>query len=125
MRILVVDDEPSIRRSIRAFLEDEGFTVRTTVSGEEGLQLLAAERFDGVIVDMRLPGMDGNTFILQAYRMQPVLIFLIYTGSVGYVPPPELEAIGIRPEATLRKPLHDLAVLSTRLHTIRDERRQP
>ena len=124
-RILLVEDEASIRRSLRAFLEDAGFEVIGVPSGEAGLAALPECRPDAAIVDMRLPGMDGNTFIRQAHRVDPLLGFLIYTGSVGYAIPPEVQAIGIRPEHVLRKPLHDLAVLATSLRTLLDKRRTP
>lgn len=124
-RILVVDDEPSIRRSLRAFLEDEGFAVTSVATAEEGLAALAGEPFDGAIVDMRLPGMDGNAFIVKAHRVQSTLAFLIYTGSVGYVPLPELQAVGIGEEHVFIKPLNDLAVLTKRLRRLLDERYEP
>jgi DNA-binding response OmpR family regulator len=116
--ILIVNDEASLRRNIRAYLEDEGFVVMEAGSGEEGLAKLVDNSPDAAIVDIRLPGMDGNAFILQAHRLLHVMIFLIYTGSVDYEPPPSLRAIGISEEHVFTKPQHDLAVLASALRRL-------
>jgi DNA-binding NtrC family response regulator len=110
-RILVVDDEESIRRGLRAWLEDEDFEVATAESGEKALEMLTSEPADGAIVDIRLPGMDGNAFMEQAHRLCPRMRFLVYTGSVNYHPPAQLEAIGISERDVLQKPLSDLSML--------------
>ncbi|MGA3210515.1 MAG: sigma-54 dependent transcriptional regulator [Terriglobales bacterium] len=59
MNILVIDDERSIRESLQGVLEDEGFEVATAESGEAGIDLLQRSRFDVVLLDIWLPGMDG------------------------------------------------------------------
>jgi DNA-binding NtrC family response regulator len=110
-RILIVDDEESIRRSLRAYLEDEGYEVVDVGKGEEGLHALVEEPADVAIVDMRLPGMDGNAFVEQAHHLQPKMTFFIYTGSVGYKPPASLQAIGVGEEHVFKKPLGDIALL--------------
>jgi DNA-binding NtrC family response regulator len=110
-RVLIVDDEENIRRSLRAYLEDEGYEVVDVGKGEDGLNALAQKPADVAIVDMRLPGMDGNAFVEQAHKLLPKMAFLIYTGSVGYKPPPNLLAIGVSEENVLMKPLGDIAIL--------------
>lgn len=112
-RILVVDDEDSIRRSLKAYLEDEGFFVTTAATGEDGLEALARENVHGSIVDIRLPGMDGSRFIELAHDLKPGLKFLVYTGSVDYKPSASFESIGVRECHVFRKPLEDMSVLST------------
>lgn len=57
--ILVVDDEPLIRDSLGEYLQQEGFAVITCGSGEEALQLAREHRFDIVLCDVNLPGIDG------------------------------------------------------------------
>lgn len=110
-RILIVDDEESIRRSLRAYLEDEGYEVVDVGRGEDGLHALSQQPADVAIVDMRLPGMDGNAFVEQAHKLLPDMSFFIYTGSVGYKPPPNIQAIGIGEERVFKKPLGDIAKL--------------
>lgn len=58
-RILLVDDEPGIRTSLSAVLEDEGYSVVAVADGEAGLAQLETESFDCVLLDVWLPGMDG------------------------------------------------------------------
>ncbi len=58
-RILVVDDEAGIRSSLKGILEDEGYTTKTTETGEEALGLLTKQDFDLVLLDIWLPGMSG------------------------------------------------------------------
>ena len=58
-RVLVIDDEEAICWGLRRVLEKEGHTVETASSAEQGLKLSKAERPDVIILDVRLPGMDG------------------------------------------------------------------
>jgi DNA-binding response OmpR family regulator len=58
-RILVVDDEPQIRRVMRAILIPEGFDVDSTKSGDEALDHLRSGKYDLVLLDIDMPGMTG------------------------------------------------------------------
>jgi two-component system KDP operon response regulator KdpE len=58
-RILVVDDEPQIRRVMRVTLTEKGYAITDARSGEEALDKLRAERQDLVLLDMNMPGMGG------------------------------------------------------------------
>lgn len=112
LRVLVVDDEDMVRSSLRLFLEDEGFDVRVAPSAEDALVLLREEPVDVAIVDIRLPGRDGNTLILEAHQIRPALRYLIHTGSTNYVVPPEAEQLGVRKEHVFLKPLHDMTPIA-------------
>ena len=57
--VLIVDDEPGIRESLRGVLEDENFAVETAASGEECLEKTETTNFDCVLLDVWLPGIDG------------------------------------------------------------------
>ncbi len=57
--ILIVDDEPGIRQSLRGVLEDEGFVVRAVASGEECLKALDERLYNCILLDVWLPGIDG------------------------------------------------------------------
>ncbi len=111
IRILVVDDESVVCTNVIAFLEDEGFTVISAQSGEEALRILSDQQVDIGIIDMRLPGIDGNTFILKAHEIQPVMKFLIHTGSTNYSLPSALVELGISSRQVFRKPLMDMNIL--------------
>jgi two-component system response regulator PilR (NtrC family) len=60
-RILIIDDEPSVRRLLSMMLEGEGYDVEVAMDGEQGLQLFRRPgNFDLVITDIRMPNIDGN-----------------------------------------------------------------
>src|ERR1700722_18158994 len=58
-RLLVVDDDPQLRRVMRAAFSKQGYTVEDARSGETALEKLRAERYDLVILDRNMPGMGG------------------------------------------------------------------
>ena len=110
-RVLIIDDEITLLNSLIAFFEDEGFDACGAASGEEALQLLSHRAADAVIVDMRLPGMDGNETIVRAHRLRPGTRFIIHTGSSDYQLPAALGEL-VAPADIFLKPLPDLAVLA-------------
>jgi two-component system nitrogen regulation response regulator NtrX len=63
--ILIVDDERGIRETLRGVLQDEGFSVETAASGEEGLKTAAAHNFSCILLDIWLPGIDGLETLKQ------------------------------------------------------------
>ncbi len=79
-KILAIDDELNIRRLLTNELQQEGFTVRTAETGEEGLQLAAQESFDLALVDLRLPGMGGLDVIKHMKRMHSAPETIVITG---------------------------------------------
>ncbi len=60
-RILVVDDEPAVRRAIEKLLRASGYDVRTAAHGEEACEVLARHDVDVILIDLRMPGMSGAT----------------------------------------------------------------
>ena len=58
-KVLIVDDEPTIRQALKGALEDEGFKTSLAESGEAGLEILTKHAFDVVLLDVWLPGIDG------------------------------------------------------------------
>lgn len=63
-KVLVVDDEPDMRSSIRRVLQARGFNVTTAATGEEAVQRVEDDPPDGILMDIRMPGIDG----VEAYR---------------------------------------------------------
>ena len=59
IRVLLVDDEPSIRRALRTPLNEMGFVTTEASRGEEAIQLLQAQTFDVVLLDVNMPGIGG------------------------------------------------------------------
>jgi len=74
--VLVVEDEPQIRRFLRASLDAEGFAVEEASSGEQGLAMAVNRRAEVVILDLGLPDLDGVEVIrrLRAWSAVPVIV---------------------------------------------------
>jgi DNA-binding response OmpR family regulator len=66
-KILVIDDDPSIRQLVTDVLEVEGYDVRTAEDGFAGLRAIEADRPDCVVLDVMMPGLDGHG-VLQRIR---------------------------------------------------------
>jgi two-component system, NtrC family, nitrogen regulation response regulator NtrX len=79
-KILVVDDEASIRQSLSAILEDEGFDVYVASDGAQALDLMSREMPDAVLLDIWMPGQDGLAVLSQAKKKFPKLDFIIMSG---------------------------------------------
>lgn len=114
-QFLILDDEESIRQSISAYMEDEGYIVFQASSGEEALELMEKNQIDEAVVDIRLPGMDGNDFMIEARKINPDIKLVVHTGSADYYPPEKIRSLGIQPEDILIKPAADLKLLSKAL----------
>ncbi len=83
--ILVVDDEPSIRKFLRANLEDKGYKVLTAADGAEALQTIEMELPDLVIPDIMMPGLDGFQVLdlIRQHSNVPMLMLTAKPGSCG------------------------------------------
>src|SRR4051812_26460417 len=77
-RILVVDDDPQIRRVMRVTLTGQGYVVDDAKSGEEALEKLRDERFDLVLLDMNMPGMGGRE-TCRAIRATSEIAIIVLT----------------------------------------------
>jgi DNA-binding response OmpR family regulator len=78
--ILVIDDEAGIRRTMRDLLTEEGYTVTTASSGEAGVALIKDNSYDLLLIDLRLPGIDGMEVVKQAKEYLPDAALIILTG---------------------------------------------
>jgi two-component system nitrogen regulation response regulator NtrX len=85
-RILIVDDEPEIRRSLAGVLEDEGYLTDSADCGEACLEALPGAAFELVLLDIWLPGMDGMEVLerIQAipFTERPVVVVISGHGSI-------------------------------------------
>lgn len=116
--ILIVDDEAPIRESLAFFLEDCDFAVSTAETAEAALHKLQEKRCDAVLVDMRLPDMDGETFVRQGFKLSPTTAFLIHTGSADFILSPELRALGLSPAHVFFKPITNLNAFAESLRKL-------
>jgi two-component system nitrogen regulation response regulator NtrX len=85
-RVLVVDDEPGIRRSLSGILEDEGYAVDAVESGEACLAALPGAGYGLVLLDIWLPGMDGMDVLARIQEMpfaeRPAVVMISGHGSI-------------------------------------------
>ena len=79
--ILVVDDEESIRYTFEAFLSDEGYTVSSAASCDEGIALLREKDIDLVFADIILPGRSGIDLLKEAREIEPNVPVIMITGA--------------------------------------------
>ncbi len=78
--IMVVDDEQSVRDSIRAILEDEGYSVVEAVDGEQALEKVNTDKPDGVLLDIWMPGIDGIDTLRGLKQLDQDLPVVIMSG---------------------------------------------
>jgi len=79
-RLLVVDDEESLRITTAAILEKEGYVVDTASSGDEAIDLLSNEDYDLVLTDLHMEGGDGLSVLNRIRRQAPLTISVVLTG---------------------------------------------
>ena len=101
-KILVVDDEPEVRKLMEHFLTGKGYNVRIAENGRIGLAALDAFKPDLVLLDMHMPEMDGAEALREIARRAPALPVIMVTvnedvettshllklGAADYVPKP-------------------------------------
>jgi DNA-binding NtrC family response regulator len=82
-KILVVDDEKTIRESVSLVLNDEGHETSLAASGKEALDLLSSEDYDILITDLKMPGMDGMELVKRTFDLCPQTSVIIITAHAS------------------------------------------
>ena len=115
LSILVVDGEAAVCRVIRQMLEPAGYRVLTAPSGPEGLDALARNTVNLVLLDLNMPGMDGPSFLEELNRAHDGMPVIVVTGH----PDGNLmaRAMALGPLMLLAKPVSKQALLSA-VHTV-------
>jgi DNA-binding NtrC family response regulator len=108
-RVLVVDDEESIRLALGKFLRSRGYDVTTVIDGATALEALQQGRFDAMLCDVRMPGMSGIAVVARALELHPDLAVLMLTAVTDA--PTATEALANGAMDYLMKPIElaDLA----------------
>jgi PAS domain S-box-containing protein len=108
-RVLVVDDSSETRYLISEFLRRAGMDVTSTATGELALaELVDGKRFDVLVSDFTMPGMNGLELFRRAREIDPLMIVLLITAVVE----PELQS-GINDIVVLRKPFKRMELIDT------------
>jgi DNA-binding response OmpR family regulator len=122
--VLVVDDEPNVRSALKRSLTLLGYRADEAGSGHQALGLLERIAYDVMVLDMRMPGMDGIQVMQRARRIRPDLFIIVLTGHATL----ESAIAAVKSQATdyLLKPasIHDVAeavanALQNRVETLR------
>ncbi|PIU44757.1 MAG: hypothetical protein COS95_07315 [Ignavibacteriales bacterium CG07_land_8_20_14_0_80_59_12] len=79
-RILVADDEETIRAILKDELEEEGYAITTAVDGEDAIRLLRQDKFDLVLADIKMPRADGFDVLRTVKAEQPSVRVIMLTG---------------------------------------------
>jgi len=108
-RIITIDDETAVRRSLKAYLEDSGYEVLEAANGREGIELIESSSPDLVLCDLRMPEVDGLEVLHHVSREHPELPIIIVsgTGVIGDA----IEAVRLGAWDYVLKPVEDMATL--------------
>ncbi len=108
-RILIIDDEATLRKTLARVLQQTGFEVTTAENGEQGLDFLKTNNFDMVFMDLRMPGLTGLEVLKLIHAGYPTLAVVLFTAQ------PDLNSAveALRHGATdyLLKPLKPQAII--------------
>lgn len=112
-RVLVIDDEQSIRKALELGLSSKTIAVHSVPGGMDGIRLGCGIHYDVLIVDLHLPDIHGIQVIQQIKKCNPSATFIVITGYLNGENRSEVERIGVNDY--LEKPL-DLGLLTQAVH---------
>ena len=102
-KVLVVDDDAVVNKSITRVLSGEGYQVRETMSGREALAELEHQQYDLVFTDIKMPGMDGLEMTSRVKKAHPEIPVVVITGFGTEANENKARELGV--SGFLRKPL--------------------
>ena len=79
-KVLLIDDERAIRKTLNEILSFEGFSVDEAADGEEGIKMFSSKVYDAVLCDIKMPKLDGLEFLNQAYGINPDVPVIMISG---------------------------------------------
>jgi DNA-binding NtrC family response regulator len=94
-KILVIDDEQGIRDLLDTLLSRKGYDVVVAENGRKGLEVFRRERLDVVVLDLKMPGMDGLTVLQQVRSLNPGQPVIILTGAGTAEAEQQVRALGV------------------------------
>ena len=94
-KVLVIDDEPGIRNLLDTLLSRKGYDVVLADGGRKGLELFRRERPDAVVLDLKMPEMDGVTVLTQLRNADQKLPVIILTGAGTPETERQMSALGV------------------------------
>jgi len=121
-RILIIDDDENIRKTLELTLKNSGYQVDTAQNGQEAIMKADANFYNLALIDIRLPDMDGTQLLTSLRETTPRMVKIILTGY------PALEnavrAINNRVDGYLIKPVKEDELLGTIKQHLDDQKEQ-
>jgi len=114
-KILVIDDEESIRSLLDTILRRKGYDVVLADSGQKGLEVFSRERPDVIVLDLKMPGMDGLTVLQQVRSLAPTQPVIVLTGAGTPEAEQQVRALGVTEFVEKEFSLHHLGDALKRL----------
>ncbi|MGD0159780.1 MAG: response regulator [Candidatus Bathyarchaeia archaeon] len=110
-KILIVDDDEGICKTLGLILEDEGFLIDVANSGKEALKKSEKSNYNVVLLDIRLPDIEGTKLLKAFPQSTPKMIKIMMTGfpQIGNA----VEALNLGADAYFMKPVHPDDVIKT------------
>jgi DNA-binding NtrC family response regulator len=108
-KILVIDDEPEIRNLLEKALSRKGYDVFLAASGRNGLELFHRDRPDAIVLDLKMPEMDGIAVLEQIRLVDQKLPVIILTGARTIDMEQQAHALGVTEFVEKEFSLHYLA----------------
>jgi DNA-binding response OmpR family regulator len=94
-KVLVIDDEPGIRDLLDTLLRRKGYQVIVAESGQKGLECFHREHPDVLVLDLKMPEMDGFTVLQQVRSLDPIIPVIILTGAGTAETEQRVRAMGV------------------------------
>lgn len=110
-RIIIIDDDESIRKILSTILQEEGYTVDTANNGKEGIRKTNENCYNLALIDMKLPDIEGIDLLLKIKDTTPHMRKIIITGFPTIQN--AMEAVNRRADAFILKPFEVEKVLQT------------
>lgn len=103
--IILIDDEVAILRILSSFLEDHDYNVFSYTTGNDAIMQQDSTKADVAIVDMRMDGLNGEETMLELFKVNPDIKFIVHTGSSEYYLNDNLKNLGVTEEYFFKKPV--------------------
>ena len=114
-KILVIDDEQGIRNLLDTLFRRKGYDVILSANGQKGLELFRREQPDVIVLDLKMPGMDGLTVLQQIRSLDPKKPVIILTGAGTSETEQQVRALGVAEFVEKEFSLHRLGDALKRL----------
>ena len=108
-KILIIDDEPIMLENMTLYFQNSGFSVISSRDGKEGLEAFTSQQPDLVLLDLRMPGMDGLEVLSRLKKRSPDTPVIVVTGEGGMED--VVSSLRLGAYDFISKPVSDMALL--------------